>query len=206
MSFQSYCCWYFTNFTIWSTSSVCYFPIVSAHIPKHSKMYTKGHILLDLFPWRCVLSYLTSPQKATENTYMIFLVLKAASWLVKQISFDRPDWREASNFWSLACNVTIPVWHKLLDCGYFYCSCVLAGDLIAKVGFCVSEVKGYCCGADCRVRLRLCNCRVDAPSRVPAPKCLQSHSIWASRQLSRHFEFWGFGLLFFFFFNKMLSK
>lgn len=142
MSFQSYCCWYFTNFTIWSMSSVCYFPIVTAHIPKHSKMYTKGHILLYFFPWRCVLSDLTSPQKATEITHTIFLVLKASSHPVKQISFDWPDWGEASNFWSLACNVTIPVWQKLLGRGYFYCSCVLAGDTMAKAGFCLSAVKG----------------------------------------------------------------
>lgn len=48
-----------------------------------------------------------------------------------------------------------------------------------------------------RVRPRRCNCRIDAPSRVPALKCLQRHSIWTSRLVSGDLEVWGFLVLFF---------
>lgn len=109
------------------------------------------------------------PPKSHRNHAHDFPVLKAASWLVKQISFDRPDWREMSNFWSLACNVTIPVWHQLLDCGYFYFCCVLAGDVVAEAAFVSQEWR-------VTARLRRCNCRMDAPSRVPALKCLHSQA------------------------------
>lgn len=88
-------------------------------------------------------------------------------------------------------NVTLPVWHKTLDCGYFYHPYVVAGVLIAKVFLCMLMNKAFLLSS-WLLGVRLlshCNRRIDAPSRVPAPKCFCSRSTQRSyTHLSRNLE------------------
>lgn len=167
---------------------------VSAHMPKHNMQYTKGHIFSALFPCSCALQCLSSPQKCWEKTCKASLLLKTASSQVKQISSDWPwCWRKASHFQRLAYNMTLSVWHKVLDYVYFYNPYVIARVFTAEVFFDMLMNKGlllrsWLLGARL---LAPCNCRIDAPSRVPTPKCFCSHSIPRSET-----PFYKFGDLF----------
>lgn len=114
------------------------------------------------------------PKKGWEKTCKASLLLKTASSQVKQIS---SDW---SSCWSLASNMTLPVWHKVLDYVYFYHPYVTARVFTAEVfGLLMAGLllRSWLLGARL---LAPCNCRIDAPSRVPAPKCFCSHSILRS--------------------------
>lgn len=86
--------------------------------------------------------------------------------------------------WLFLCGI------RFLDYVYFYPPYVIAGVFIAEVFFGVLMTKGFLLRSwllGARL-LALSNCRIDAPSRVPAPKCFCSHSIPRSETPLYKFE------------------